>query len=399
MKRYIEGTINLVTPLHCTMPSKARLRDDGLITYGNDGKPLNVTMVAPVSTQDGVFDVPFYPGNSLKAGIRRAAGNLLIDQLGPVDLPVFHGLMCGASSGQPAKGVVDDVLLMARMRQNLYLGAFGGGPYLSRSGFNVRNLVPIIPQTVGETGAGMVPTRYSSLAQRYLREDGENRFHPRRILPVFHHFRRDDLVTNKIDLSGIINDYHEAAARWIEKIVGNKAARDKVKAQKTAQRNGSADASDEPVEEVKSNGLASMFAVQAIAAGVQMYFRLDFKDHLTPAQIYLVAEGLRQSLQEPLGGMQRIGYGVVMPDLYYVGDQGRSQLYDITEDDLGQEMRIANEVAEFKEAFDQALATLTHAELKEFLYFDAEESAAAKAEKAVKKAAKKSKAAEPETTA
>lgn len=294
--RYIEGIIKVVTPLH-------------VASMGSDGGDKNViyTTKMPVFTENGRAYLPYFPGNDLRGRMRRRAANKVMERVQPVPLKIYSALSCGAGSTSPEKGS-KSISMLIKSRDDLYLGLFGGGPRLHKSGMRVRSLYPITNVTID---AGMVPDTdifRGAMTGIYNDKSGES------ALPhMLHHYtttRLDDALDGQDMKAPIrVEDYEAALAEYIERVTRADAKRKK---EKEEGKNKS--------DREKKLGLRNIVSVEALNAGTPLYLRIDFDDYLTDAQINLAVQCLSEVLSEPVGGWVRSGFGQLKIDKLHLVD-------------------------------------------------------------------------------
>lgn len=306
MSRYIEGVIYPVTPLHVASFEK-----------GKGSNTLATSM--RVFTQEGAVRVPYFPGSDLRGRMRRRAADEIMSRVKPVSLPMFHLLTCGSASASPDSGGTESISLLTESRDDLYLGLFGGGPRLSRSGMSVRSVIPITQATAE---LGMVPEDIANrLAHVYVEHDKQgNAIH--RSMPNIldtHTFTKVDdvLRCDNMRAPELIANYKKDALAYASSTLDVSAQRKEhaqaVKDNKTAKAQGDIGAVVELGDKPTKTDNANIFSVDAIRPGTPMYLRIDFQDHLSDAQVYLALHCLAEVMNTHIGGWGRIGFGVVRP--------------------------------------------------------------------------------------
>ena len=317
MRTTISGNIRLTTPLHCAMPGEAVFTDEGFVKAGKTGgRPLTQTMRMPIVTSSGRVDIPYFPANDLRGRMRRKAAEIVMSAIkangGVIDDTVYLGLTAGTSvaAGENAQ-FVEEIL---RARENVYMGIFGGGLRMLRSGYAVQDMVPTIKATAD---AGLVPSAdikgdgadwrvttsvFDPESNKY-KETDEVRL--RDLTHVYQCLHVDDLmrVQRPADIDRLIDrkmvvDYQTAILA--ERIVS--------KEHKKAVKEKTAGAEAAPAR----SRIENMMAVQAICAGTPMWFRADVAAFASDAQIGLVILSLQALFREnALGGWVRAGLGRV----------------------------------------------------------------------------------------
>lgn len=310
-KRYFEGIVSTVTPL----------------TVAAFGDPAATTKMK-ILTAGGLANLPYFPGNDLRGRMRRQAANGVLDVVKPVPMPIFHALNCGAATPVPAGGAesIKDLIIA---RNDLYLGLFGGGPRLHRSGMKVRSMVPVNNATVD---LGWVPEMYASAASRYIERDKDGKALPAKEVPNctddYTFVRIDDVLRcTNLNMPELIANYQEEAFAYAnqERDVAAKRKGEKVavrEAMATKRETGKTDY-DFSADKTKKGDLANVMSVEAIMPGAPLYLRIDFDEHLSDAQVFLAAQCLAGVFNTAIGGWGRVGFGVIRPvSLQYVnGDR------------------------------------------------------------------------------
>lgn len=310
-KRYFEGIVSTVTPL----------------TVAAFGDPAATTKMK-ILTANGQASLPIFPGNDMRGRMRRQAANAVLDVVKAVPLPIFHVLNCGAATAAPAGGA-ESVRDLIVARNDLYLGLFGGGPRLHRSGMKVRSMVPVNNATIE---LGLVPEEFASHAARYIERDKEGKALPAREVPNctdnYTFVRIDDVLRcTNLNMPELIENYQEVAFAYAnqERDVATKRKTEKVavrEAMATKRETGKTDY-DFSADKTKKADLANIMSVEAIMPGAPLYIRIDFDEHLSDAQVFLAAQSLAGVFNTSIGGWGRVGFGVVRPiNLHYVnGDR------------------------------------------------------------------------------
>lgn len=283
-KNHIEGIIRLSTPLHCAMP-------------GDKIKDATPTMQIGIVTVKGRDTMPYFPGNDLRGRLRRKAAAIvmpaLVSEAGKLPLDLYAGLTCGASDAQPENELsVEEAIRSAR---NVYMGIFGGGKRLLRSRFSVQDLIPITQTTVA---SGLVPTKYETPDP----ERGEVLVDQAwKLIDQQNMTRVDDVmrVTRPNEIEAFVENAEAVVSEYQAYHLGVSATRKEEKKAKVA---------DEV--KTKKSDVANMMKIQVIQAGAPMYFRMDFNDGVTDAQIGLMVQSMEALVNEQaLGGWSRIGLG------------------------------------------------------------------------------------------
>jgi CRISPR type IV-associated protein Csf2 len=319
----IQGTLKLTSPLHvAAFESSWRLSDERRPIQGdNGGKPLTRMARQSLVDKDNVTcEIPFVAANSFRGRLRRLAAKRVQSTIGPVSIDTYHGLSCGAVSGRPAKGAVT-ISGAARARANVYLGLFGGSPGMYPSHYRAFDAVPVTDTTIG---IGMVPARYAALAPVRRFGDTTRPARPDELLFFLDFNRIDDALRFRDPEAPLaIKEYESAMADWMAKISDNRQA---VAASKeaVAANKGKKGKERASVEKVSKSSLDTMSAIEAVAPGANLFFRIDLDDGVDDAQAGLmmlcVADLVKQNR---LGGWGRNGLGTFAADLavYEDGEQ------------------------------------------------------------------------------
>lgn len=316
MNNHIEGIFRLRTPLHCASP------DDSLAN-----KPAETpTVQMRIVTANGERRIPFFPGNDLRGRLRRKAAKIVLDHIcatAQVSPQLYAGLCAGAVSAQPESDLSIEEAL--RAGRNVYMGLFGGGTRLIRSLYSCQDLVPVLRETVD---IGMVPAQYvendgKNFLPSRMTSEGEKALEGWNLVQNRQIIRVDDVlrVTNPEDMQAYIADVVETVSALQNETVGQRQRRKISKAQ--------AEAGQIKQSEVeKKTDLGNMPSFQYIAAGTPMYFRLDFFDEISDAQVGLMLLALRDLVAEQrLGGWVRAGLGRFGAELSLTRDGERMPVF------------------------------------------------------------------------
>lgn len=337
-KNHIEGVLTLRTAMY-------------VAEFDKPGE----TMQKAIITPEGRFYMPYFPANDLRGRLRRRAASRIFMNWKRKGLAIseslYLGLTCGASSGNPENDKsVEEVI---RANQNIYMGIFGGGTRMLRSGYRVQDL-DVVSQTCID--AGVVPSHFGDMAdggfvpmeyrdgQKLPIRDGYKLMHTYGVLRV------DDIMRAvKIEeIEGIIEGGSKAVAEYQEAVLSErlegKAAREAVKENKNA-----------VVEKVKRGRVENMQSFRAVTPGVPLYLRMDMVDTLSPAQTGLLILCLRDLLEDgEFGGYIRCGLGkMAVREMKLVADGETFPLFD-DEENLTLSVKAA-ELAKLAEAEVEAL--------------------------------------------
>ena len=147
----IDLNITLTAPLHLAYPDNSVA-----LNPEKPKKKTSLTVKKPVLIGGDLTQVPFFPANGTRGGLRRKAAARVMKYLtaqARVPSSLYLGLTCGAATGSPDSTALS-VEELLRARQNVYMGMFGGGARLLSSAYKVSDLNPVLDLTVK---AGMVP--------------------------------------------------------------------------------------------------------------------------------------------------------------------------------------------------------------------------------------------------
>jgi CRISPR type IV-associated protein Csf2 len=313
IKNHIEGVLTLKTAMY-------------VAEFDKPGE----TMQKAIITPKGRFYMPYFPANDLRGRLRRRAATRIFANWKAKGIAIseslYLGLTCGASSGNPENNkTIEEVI---RANQNIYMGVFGGGTRMLRSGYRVQDL-DVVSQTCIDAGVvpsrfgddlegGFVPTEYKD-GQKLPIHDGFKLMHTYGVLRV------DDIMRAvKIEeIEGIIEGGAAAVTKYQEAIfnerVEGKAAKELAKENKNA-----------VVEKVKRSRVENMQSFRAVTPGTPLYLRLDMDDTLTPAQVGLIILCLRDLLEDgTFGGYVRCGLGkMAVREMKMVVDGDTFPLFD-----------------------------------------------------------------------
>lgn len=287
-QNHIEGVLSLTSPLHCSSESYTTA----------DGKSVNGTVTQPIVGPKGVSRVPYFPANDIRGRLRRKAAAILVNHLtaegSHLSVDLLSGLLCGAVSANGENDVsVEEVL---RARSNVYMGVFGGGTRLMRSGMKVHDALPFLEETVS---VGAVPD-YMGVdipMDVYRSSDKSEVATPLRGYKLVHTIQsiRSDDVYRVVNLTlleqGLADTKAEVTDHQLAVLAGNaKRKEDKTINKKTT--------------------LANIMNFEAMAIGTKLHFRIDMEDHLTDAQKGLILMSVLELMNEQaLGGLVRHGFG------------------------------------------------------------------------------------------
>lgn len=306
MLNYIEGIFRLRTPLHCASP------DESL----TNKKAETPTMQMRVVTKNGQGSIPYFPGNDLRGRLRRKAAKIVLDHIcatAQVSPQLYAGLCAGAISAQPESDLSIEEAL--RAGKDIYMGLFGGGTRMIRSLYGCNDLVPVLAETVE---IGMVPKQYQERDEKNFlptrqSAEGAKALEGWALVQSRQFIRVDDVlrVMQPSDMQQYIAHAVESVGDYQQAVWSQQKTRKDAKAQMA---DGKGTEQDE--DAAKKRDLGNMPSIQYIAAGTPMYFRLDFADQVSDAQVGLMLMALRDLVAEQrLGGWGRAGFGRFSADL------------------------------------------------------------------------------------
>lgn len=370
----IQGTFKLISPLHCTTPGDFGINDRGYVVPGKTGRPCVATMHQRILANGQRDNIPYFPGNDLRGRLRRKAAAIVMASLQamgekvPVDL--YAGLCSGAANARPENDLtIEEAVRAAR---HVYMGLFGGGTRLLRSGYSVSDAVPIISSTVA---AGLVPAGFGGYAEKALplttQSSAENNGYGDgwKLTDVRHVLRVDDVmrVLRPQELEALITDATESVTAYQRGVLDNRKNRK--------------EAADTGVE-VKKSDVGNMVSIQSIVPGVELYVRLDLRDSLTHAQVGLMLCALRDLINEQgLGGWIRTGFGRFDAEHFTLTLEGEEVA--IFERGENGDYQLTSALASYVESMRAELAELTAPGLLAFFTPRKEEKAPRKTKEAV----------------
>lgn len=353
---HIEGVLKLTSPMNCADPTKHWVDEAGRVTTSKGVTSCTATVRQRIANDL----IPYFPANDLRGRLRRKAADLVMKALTAkgekISVELYAALCAGSYNAQPdSSGMTIEEA--SRAARHVYMGLFGGGSRLIRSGYSVQDLVPIIQTTVA---AGMVPEKYMDYAPRIPQAESPDDESQKtrnqegwRLLDVRSIIRVDDTmrVLRQDEMMAYIDNPLESVAAYQNKVMAN---RKKVKESKE-----SAEA-----EKSTKTDIGNIVSVQSIIAGTQMYFRLDLSDSMTSAQVGLMLSSICALFNEQaLGGWCRTGFGKYEANEFSLLIDG--QKMEFLAGERGNYM-LSETAAPYIEAMNQELSALTSAELMEF---------------------------------
>jgi CRISPR type IV-associated protein Csf2 len=307
----IEGILKLTAPLHVATPGERYVTLDTLyVTHKKPDQQTEYTGITattvypvavteedkleaalPIATKDGTGDtkkdyrspeVPVFPANDLRGRLRRLAAQLIFDNLQArgqkISLETYHGMTCGAVTGQPTPGLDFDLAIKSGVHP--FLGLFGGGPRLVRSSLQISLAWAITSSTLS---AGVVPDRYES---DRVTDDGY-------LLKSLFFRRVDDALEFYSGSTSLtVRNYSESVAKWL-KDEGAQSA------------NGNSGTTRSKLR------IRTFSAVQYVIPGTRFYFDARIDTSRTGlASLGLLVHALAQfANKQCIGGWVRNGFG------------------------------------------------------------------------------------------
>lgn len=349
----INVILKTISPLHVAFPEGKNETTKLKVVVNGDAKNESIRY----------DDIPIYPANGFRGGLRRAAANRIVkhlnEHIGPVRIPVYLGMRCGASSGQPKSydKAVEPGLKMKMTqlaRNHVYMGLFGGGDGLHRSAYSVSDMVPILQSTVN---LNMVPNLYPAT-------QGNGR----------------DLLTHRTSIRvDDINMDRKPIDELINVIEGGQSA---IIAHQLDVSGNATDRRDAGDADVKKTDVQNMMGIEAIAPGTPMHFSINIAPSATDAQIGLLLISLADLFnQNQFGGWIRCGFGKVRVEkIQFISSEGDEMTWE-SHELLDNESRFAwpSDVDNFIETANEEIYAINMDDLINF--FDAKQK-----EKPAKKA-------------
>jgi CRISPR type IV-associated protein Csf2 len=354
----ITGHIKTTSPLHVAAPGDRVIDLRSLqISYGEaDSDHLNITgtTTCPLALSEeeilsegmetaknpnerGMLYLPIFPANDARGRLRRLAAaeifNLLASRGERLTLETYHGLTCGAVTGQPNKEVTFDLAMKAG--KHAFLGLFGGGPRMVQSSLRVNTLWPITGTTIK---ADLVPLYY---------EDEKVLVAPYRLTRAMFYRRIDDaLMFSNGQTELIVNEYSTAVTDWMIEVNSVKSA-DGKKGRNPKQ-------------------LQTFAAIEYVVPGTRFYSELNVDtERAGLGALGLLIHALAAfANKQAIGGWIRLGFGRFESEFdLLVPENIRVPLLLKTE--AGYEPNVnAEEVAEALDAWATVSETINAAELE-----------------------------------
>ena len=354
----IAGILKLTSPLHVAAPGNRVIDLNSLLpSYGKGGVPLSGTTHYPLALSEeealneelenpngrGVIYVPVFPANDVRGRLRRRAAEevfkLLASRGEALTLETYHGMTCGAVTGQPSKELTFDLAL--KSGRHSFLGLFGGGPRLVSSCLQIHTLWPVTKTTIK---AGLVPSFY---------EDSKVLGRTNRLTQAIFYRRIDDaLVFSDGRTELTVKEYSTAVTDWIKQL-------------------GSGERSKKQ--------LHTFAAIEYVIPGTRFYSEMKVETERAGlgALGLLIHSVTAFANKQGIGGWTRNGFGrfesqfdLLMPD--------NVRVPLLTKTDAGYEPNVdADQVAEALDAWARASSTINAAELEELYSLPTEKKKAA----------------------
>jgi CRISPR type IV-associated protein Csf2 len=190
--------MNLTGTTHCPLA----LSEDEMLSEGIDTARPNET-----SRERGIVYLPVFPANDARGRLRRVAAEELfriVKSRGErLSLETYHGIICGAVTGQLNKESTFDLALQSG--KHPFLGLFGGGPRMVNSSYQVQTFWPITSTTIK---CRLVPAHYE-----------DKKIPAVRLTRAMFYRRIDDaLVFSNGQTELIVQEYSKGVANWIKEL-------------------------------------------------------------------------------------------------------------------------------------------------------------------------------------
>jgi CRISPR type IV-associated protein Csf2 len=225
MPRYkIETVINATSPLHISEPGQHYWNPNTrsfASSNANGAFPVTRTKSLPVANSNGGDNeesggrklIPYYPGNSLRGAIRRAAGELVFKALErrgeTISFDLYHIILCGAASASPDKSAT--ITEAVEAAKHPFAGMFGGGPKLIHGRLSIGNSFVITKETVGR----LVPTSMTDMGATSPW-----------VTAVMIDTHVDDVLRGTGRVPTVVEDFEKHVADWIGKLAESRTKRD-----------------------------------------------------------------------------------------------------------------------------------------------------------------------------
>lgn len=244
-------------------------------------------------------EVPILPSSGIRGALRRHCARRVISKTssgpnGALSLDAYHGLMCGAATGNPSGDVVS-YADYTRMASDPHVGLWGGTSRLLPGRTIVTSAVPLL-----DICSDSLLPQAQSLAEPFLNPS----LRARDIIEYECGFRQDDALRGRYDdIRRSVKDPAEALAAWHNELSDGKIARKK-KSDENATDDG----------KQTGRGLQRPWVIQAIAAGTALAFsiRADLL-HVGAPGAGLLLRSVADMFASPYGGRGAYGFGQILP--------------------------------------------------------------------------------------
>jgi len=276
----IRGVITLTAHAHQTAPEG-----------GTEG--VTPQMKTGVFSEGKKVDVPYITANSVRGMIRRAAGDVLMDQLEARGEQISRNVYLSIKRGSYARTGLDaggaSYMQMLAADKHPFAGLFGGGAHMYRSKLRIeRDLFPMISAT-----HDLFPERYQAMCVEA---------EPAQLLTKTLIASRDDF--ERLPAGAFIENVEQAYLEHMAAKFGQNAAKKAQKAEARAEGQGVVKS-----EKLKTDDLNTFTQVECIVAGTPMYFGVTVSAP-TDAQIGLLLTAIKRwANANALGGGSCRGRG------------------------------------------------------------------------------------------
>lgn len=371
----IEGTIRLISPLHCATIDKS--------SDASDNQNVTNTHKFKLMTSTAMQMIPYFPANDMRGRLRREAATLILDYItanAKVTPELYQGLMGGSVTTSLESDLTIEEAL--RARDNVYMGLFGGGTRVLRSRYATNDLIPVLQDTID---AGCVPASFgeAGVLKGRIGDGVTGPLTGYHMVEARTSFHIDDVAnfTSAEDLEKYIDDAVNSVGRLQVQSLSDGAKR---KSDKDAAKAGEIHADDVS----KKKTLRNMFAVESIARGTSMYFLTDMTNGVSDAHVGLLLLALQSLVRKQnLGGWIRAGFGRYTADLTLTRNDQKYMVF--VPGMNAADAKLTDEVHAFCKPALAAISALTAESMMEF--FTVRAPVKEKKEKTPVKAAKKDK--------
>ena len=316
MSYRIEGVLRTLAPLHISTPEQSRVDPaTGRYVGHGQGIPIIRHQSYPLPRRETDIDLPrdtpVIEGKTMLGGLRRAAADLIEEQIvmrgRTIPRETYQTLRSGAPHGHPDKATpTADEFRMADA--NLFFGLFGGGPRMLPSHRNFDTAYPITEPLIQ---AGLVPEGYEEeMIVPYDNKDGTTRM-PWLTRPIYVR-RHDDLVAFADPVADqVVEGAPESIQEW-QDLVG---------------RNDDAAEEDEEDDSKKSKsfmrGLRGFSAMEVVTVNVPFFTAMELPGRERhPEQVGFMRMALEKMATRAVGGWSRAGFGRMDWNLHLITPDG-----------------------------------------------------------------------------